>query len=259
MSTQGTEWRNQNQYRRYPFTDDANMTLSDGTVLPNDVILDARLTVYLGGGPFSLIRISRVVGTPTIARFTFILGSVPLTVEVPDTANLDQSVTVNLNASDHAVTLTVLFGTGALTVLTPGQTVTAEIPVLPGLVVEQTRHQVRSVQAIGGPALTGSIALQAGYNCLLDAYQGQLPTLRIGAAYGAGRGPTDYVIGSTRRCEDTILRINLLRINGLTGSASGDFSISGGVGVTVKPVPAENKIVITGLRPYTKVGCSNVT
>ena len=265
LHERGIEWRNLNRYRAYPFRDDVDMSLSNGSKLPNDVIVDAAAVHYKGTSTaFSLIAIARNDNgdSTSTAVFTFQVGADTCTVSLPSTASVQLPVTVS--PSGHRVS--ILFDEGALTLLDVGTSVTCDIPIQPALVIMHNRHRVATIA--GTPPMSGlpdvsilkpvsgRVYARAGYNCIVEVIPGNddtLPVLRIGAQYGAGEGVPCFPLSEdTETCREA-----LLYINGMSGSSNGDFSIVGGEGVTVTAVPEEHKIVISGKQSYQNPGCAN--
>lgn len=58
------EWRDENSKRNYPFSDDASLDNGAGSLIPNDLFLDARL--YLIGGDSDVYLSSIVIAASTV-------------------------------------------------------------------------------------------------------------------------------------------------------------------------------------------------
>lgn len=66
------EYANKNSLRKYPFVDDANLTASTGTLIPNNLILDAAIYPNI---PDVRIRVTRIEITLTQIRITLTDGT----------------------------------------------------------------------------------------------------------------------------------------------------------------------------------------
>lgn len=265
MNTQGIGWRNENSYRHYPFVDDADLTMSGGT-LPGDAVIDLHVVIYgdlyANNALTQDVWLHKVINHTTYIAVHWSVGSYAAVMSVPLSADLAEPITVRSSVpgtNGVKFTVTALYGASILTLAAPGgQSVPyTPIRILPSLVTVQSHTRVNSVRGAGpggSEELTGRVYCQEGYNCQLEFIPGSVPVLRLGAVYGAGAGVPCTAFPDVRSCNDT-----LLRINGLTASTEGDFMIEAGPGVSVTPDPDTHTVRIKGYRPATKVGCQNVT
>jgi hypothetical protein len=244
-----TQWLNSNQYRRYPFVEDADLSGPSSFALPDGLLLDCGAATYQDG--FDALKLTQVqITQPTATKvvtltFEYQPSGTTVTVEVPETAVHGYRVMVGSELTHH---LTCTFGVGVAELVSQfalgTYTFTDAPEIEPALIVFHDRHRVSSVEAVGvdQDTLTGDIHVEAGFNCVILVTPGPpWPSqVVIRASKGAGAGiPCDALDDDVLSCNDV-----LLRINGLPGSDDGQFNFVGGPGVEVVPDPDNNQVII---------------
>lgn len=210
MTDRTLEWLNANAMRRYPFADDTALGF------PDDVILDAGVTVTGDADTSAPFKLVQIVAYPGVAGllFTFASGSLSFSVEVPGAAAFPYRV----QGLADGLRYSVCFGEGCVGLMSAdGDNVVCDAPLLPALVARTAGQRVDSITA-GGVTVTGAVAVVPGYNCL--------PTitasgLSLTAAPGAGAGRTCATAAGVVSCTEA-----LRRINGVPPTADGDFIIT---------------------------------
>ena len=233
------EWLNANRYRVYPFIEDSVLTLSGGSTMGNNVLLDFKLTSFERAA--CDVSLTSIDVTAVLLTFTFTYtGGDTFTLLIP-VNSATPYITYKSVAGDWRVN--AVFGEGILDlgVLTPGLYTLTNTPVIERALLNfQDIHRVNSVAADTGAQLKNSVLLEDGYNCALQ-FITDASTLRISAIRGSGAGLCcDAAPAGSIVCTDT-----LLRINGLAADDLGSFGISGGDGVIVAPDPTNHKIVVS--------------
>lgn len=212
-------WESGNAYRRYPFADDAAMTVG-AVSLPQDAILDASVTVPVG--PVTLTGIS-TDGDGVTFSFTHAGGSFDV---VADTTALPAIVYGSSGVAAFAFT----FGIGCIELL--GVTVTGTGPALAASAVSTVvTPRVDSVAAEAA-VMTGDVAVTDGYNCIAVAKEGLLRFVTL-----AGIGLSIY-------CPDDPPPAYVTRFGGAGASAGGDVGLIGGPGIEITPLKDEHKIIV---------------
>lgn len=247
MTARTIGWLNANRYRRYPFTDDADLTLvpvpdPGGCVaaLPDSALLDFQAVALDGdyiAGAFALTSVG-VQATQAGLEFGFEVGNKAVTVEVPAAAAFPYVVQGLMAGVRYAA----VFGEGCAALLHASAFVYGiSAPLQPALLAEQTRHRLDSVAGttagfINHAVLTGPVQIEAGYNCDPVVTASRI-RLTAGRGWGAGR----YCAA----LEDGVIscRQALLRLNGQVASEDGNVGFSG-IGVNIGPDPARANTVL---------------
>ena len=237
MNTRSIQWLNDNQYRAYPFIEDANLAYSVGT-LPNTVFLDfssvnflfapvaiklMQFEVISSGGNKSIVFTVRYDGMQALPY-----GEIDILV--PGNGATPYTTVVNVTNA-YRITATLGEGIQELALLIDGiypMTDPPEYEPITGIF--QPGHRVDSVAGTKTgetDALVGDVYLREGYNCSITL-QGT-DTVRIAAGRGEGAG-----ISCTPYAEEDILCQDvLLRINGLRANDLGNFALLAGPGASV--------------------------
>lgn len=254
MLIRTVEWLNANKYRRYPFVDDADMTLATAytgecaqAVLADDVILDFQAVVLANTYTAGAFKLAGIDVSATALVFRFSVGNIAIALSVPANAIFPY----NAEALSNGARYSAVFGEGCMDLLcATAFAYTANIPLQPALLVDQSRHRVDSVRARPGTQATlmGRVFVEPGYNCDPVVMPGRV-RLTAGHGWGAGRycyPLTDDVIS----CREAVLRLN-----GQTASDDGNINLSV-IGAAVGPDPdAPNTVLIRTSRMLDNMKC----
>jgi hypothetical protein len=245
------EWPNVNAQRKYPFSQDATLTVGD-FVLSNDLIVDFVLPVNVTAAPdptlFHLKQLG-VFSSGIILSFAY-NDAVFATVNVPVTGFVPYSTYVVQGAgalSDAQGWLTI--GQIDGTLRAPGAyTFTVSAGRLLPSVIRPRLRTVASLSVVNGadvgPALTGDIALVAGRNFRFRVdLSGLKPTIILDAISGEGTVTpcTCSTLDEAAPCIRTI--------NGQYPSDNGDFIIQAGECVQLVTGTAQIAINDTCTKP----------
>lgn len=255
MLIRTVEWLNANRYRRYPFVDDADMSLNAGAYngvcalpyLPDDVMLDFQAVALTNTYAAGTFKLSSIDVSPTALVFRFSIGNIPIALSVPSHA----AYPYNAEAISNGARYSAVFGEGCANLLCAEPfTYTAAIPLQPALLVDQSRHRVDSVRAKPGTqaTLAGRVFVEPGYNCDPVVMPGRV---RLTAGHGWGAGRYCYPLS-----DDVIsCREAVLRLNGQTASDDGNINLSV-IGASVGPDPVDpNTVLIRTPRMFDNMKC----
>lgn len=234
------EWLEANAYRAFPFEEDSSFTADDGAVMPSWLVRDARVVAMprfraRGAVPFNCVR---------LAAFScgYGLSSIDLEVcgmhggsAVVRLSSMDPGVSVVGVTAGYELSPDFLSVTAALCAAGPGEPALEHgdgerhvFTAGPRLLRSRTVYipggvGVDSLSMQGGAPMTGTVHVKDGKSTELRVSSG---ALRLNVYGGAGEG---YDCGSPPTGECRYVRF----INGQHADSSGNFSITGGPGVSV--------------------------
>lgn len=241
-----TQWLNANEYRRYPFIEDEDMT-SGGITVPESTFLDFRAVSYVqtpGTVVLNQFTVTEPGSGPRTVTFQFAFSAsgdtfsftVPANAGIPYSAEMHDSLV-------HHIFAKIGSGISELAQNTPGTYSMDDPPALePSRIQFQAEHRLGFVTAAGAgqDTLTGHVRMKEGYNCRIVIRDNN--HIRIDAARGHGEG-----ISCERIDPDVVLcSESLLRINGLSAGDQGDFMLAAGDGTEVVPDPDNHRIIVRG-------------
>ena len=271
------EWLNENQNRRYPFVDDADLSVAGHSfVVPNDLLLDIQATSTLGVSTYFVlldftvapdsksIRLHFVGGEPTYALQIDLNIDVPVTGVWPYTTVMILQVPYWQGGPGVVGTLqgvyTVTLGPGVVTLAQnpPGTYTLAHPPQInPGLLMEQGLCRVDSLTSsdLNYPhdEIVGPITVQPGYNCETTCSDGVL-SFRAGSGFGAGVS-CDLPGAGTPDPTKVSCAEALLWFSGVSASQDGNVELAAGPGVVITPDPEHNTIYISGAKSLPNKEC----
>ena len=200
------EWLNQNNYRKYPFIEDGEPSVS-GSALPDNLLLDLRLIVHteglaedaFGAAIVSFREFERVDASNTILKFNRdAADSVEFTVTIPTAAAFPYEARTSVNTPTEQYDLICMVGEGFATLLGYGIGTHAVTGggLEPATVQYQTNHRVTSIigDTTSSVAIDGDIYFEEGYGMSVNVDTAQ-DQIRLTAYPGGGAGfPCDSVI-----------------------------------------------------------------
>ena len=251
MMQRTIEWLNANAHRRYPFVDDAALTVTGPATktVPNDLLLDFKQTIYVTGDPTQITQVSTLEVAAGSLTVTFQSYNGPWSVVVPAAASYPYRTRNYSNAFQY----NIVFGPGLGTVLgwTAGvYTFTTPPQLQPGLIVIQNKHRLDTVQAVGvdQDILYGKVYVEPGYNCDVIVVPDKIQLL---AGLGLGAG----VYCGEPEDDEITCNYAFLRWNGIHAGVHGDIQLIGGPGVEIEPKPDDHTVVIRGTKTLENLKC----
>lgn len=243
---------NENAYVSFPFEEDQVLRADTGEELPSSFLLDFSADIYLPA--LSAPRLTSITvapgGTDLTATFTTILVGETLVRQILVPAGVSEWVAAHDILDTHwSAILTFGEGVNELCSNYPGQTLNFDLGFEASRTAYTHGHAVRSLSVLGSPPLTGGVKITEGYNMSVSLIK-ESSTLILSAQKGAGAG---------LRCGDPEAQGNCADltydINGLPADWYGNIRLEGGPGISVIPVPEENKIIISTSYQACKKGC----
>ena len=243
-----TEFLNQNAYRSYPFVEDRTPA-QDGFDIPNSTVLDFRAQLWTQAS--TSCRLAEIEvdksGAYTVLRFRFLWAAgLESEFEVPETAATPFAVA---DAIAGVVRAKAVFGPGIqdLVALDAGTYAVTQHDIEPALTTLWPLQLLRvKGQTLASQWLTGDVVVESGRNCNV-----RIKGNAVVVTVAPGANPGAPVTGALD--DDAILRIN-----GLTPGADGDFEIRGGPGVKAYPNPETTHEVVIESRTELREEICNV-
>lgn len=245
---------NENAYLSFPLVEDQIMKADTGEEIPTSLLLDFSADLYLptNGAPRITSLSVDPGGTALTVTFTipFVSGDETRDVLVPAGVS-EWFVVTDLVSSQWSAIVTFGEGVNDLCADYAGQTLSTSLEFEPSRVAYVDNHVVRSLSNGVDVPLVGDVKIKEGYNLSVSVAQAS-NKLTLSASKGGGSG---VYCGNEEEEETGDCADLLYEINGLTPDWFGNFGLSGGPGITVTPVPEENKIVISTSVDGCKAGC----
>lgn len=187
-----TEWRNKNHYRSYPVADDASWTATNGSVVPQEVFLDAMLTPIDPEGTVYVSAIDLSNNRVEVSDDNGLLAWAIVTAE--DTLTF---------ADEYGRKLGVIVVSEEFRDL--GGTLTFEshaLPLAPAAVIPQVQNCVRGIQLPDGTVVTGDVEI-IGVNGIVVEHDVAANALTF-SAIGEPNGPECVTLPPPVQCVEVL-------------------------------------------------------
>jgi len=255
------QWLNENQYRRYPIVEDADMRLAsvaDPTTffaLPDDVFLDLQLVSYTQRDGLLYLQQIDVSATDVVVTIRYQQRGAMTMEDFQVLLPAAPAVPYRTRTSSSTYSLALVLGEGVNTlaqwpvgVYRPARVIEFE----PALLVYQGRHRVITLQgtAAGSVPVAGDVYFEEGYNVQIRV-EPATRIVRVVPVVGAGAGFPCQRLEPLRPFCDAVL----LLLNGTYADGHGNFQLHGGRGVEIIPVPAEHEVRIRTATEPADIDC----
>jgi len=252
---------NENAYISYPFLEDAIMKATDGTEIPNDLLLDMKVDIPKNPANKPSIKLTEI---ETAAGFVILTFTITELNPAPLTTPVQVILPVLPAGTDHYTSSFVdvdgingIYAAGRgvnfLVDNFPLTVLEVDIPIEPSCVTNTYNHQVSTIRGDVGDTLTGDVKVVEGYNVAVYVSP-ETNTLRLSAQVGGGQGMPCQIPDQEQSGD---CGTSLFRINGMKPDWYGNFLLQGGPGIAVIPDPDNNKIVIKASLDACEEGCKN--